>query len=610
MLGYVEPKFRICEHAALATLTLMCSAGWSQSNHCRGNSAHQVCRRMIHLMQIDYAQWEILNCDFELHVSIERRCTIAGILFVCTDVEGILLFEVTQPSPRPDCLDGPSSWGFCERGQFLCSITFDPIPNATQILVNSERTSCVLEKVQFKCATSASGPGCLSDCLSTEASAGICVSRTETSLDISDSLVLSRLCKANRVCLNSVTNHCIPASDLIVDHECIAGVCLLHNVIYDTTWTAPVCHDRLCFGCFAMWIQIENRFRCTLVPTLYPAEKILISPVFPGNCSSLAHLQNGKEVIPLGIPALFDSPGSCEEVILSTAVIIFVDGWNPFHQVLQTFRLLFQALASFSGIFSQESSTGFADCMVLLTAKNTIEDVGPFGQNVLASFCTRGILELRNMHRPCFARLLLGSTPGGWDMNIAQNEAVPINFAGIHMAQWIKRASGLDALQEQSVKLTPVVTLILRRGRRAIFNQEQVINAVSCKSISQTCPYTLSTIDFDQQSFQDALALVARSTVLVGVHGAGLTNLIFLPPGAALVELRLSRARTEFRNLCRSFGKLHYEFAGTRMIVPHTARWSIFDDRDLILVVTKPGELAEYVSNATFAVRRRFPACC
>jgi len=312
----------------------------------------------------------------------------------------------------------------------------------------------------------------------------------------------------------------------------------------------------------------------------------------------------------MGIPALFESPGSCQEVILSTAVTIFVDGWNPFHQVLQTFRLLFQALASFSGIFSQESSTGFTDCMVLLTAKNTIEDVGPFGRNVLASFCTRGIFELRNMHRPCFARLLLGSTPGGWDMNIAQNEVVPINFAGIHMAQWIKRASGLDALQEQSAKLTPVVTLILRRGRRAIFNQEQVINVVSCKSISQTCPYTLSTIDFDQQSFQDALALVARSTVLVGVHGAGLTNLIFLPPGAALIELRLSRARTEFRNLCRSFGKLHYEFASTRMIVPQTALWSVLDDRDLILVVTNPGELAEYVSNATFAVRRRFPACC
>jgi len=432
--------------------------------------------------------------------------------------------------------------------------------------------------------------------MSPESSAGICANKN--------------LCNAQRVCVLGNLPRCIPATDLIVNHQCIDGACLLLDVVYETTWTASVCdEERLCFGCFAAWSQSQNRFICTFGQN--PAATSLMTPIFPGECSSLAHLHNGRESLPLGIPALLNSPGSCEHVISNTAVLLFVDGWNPFHQVLQTFRLLFQSLASFSGNFAEEASTGFTDCTVLLSKRNTIGDVGPFGVNVLRSFCRHGILELRNLQRVCFSRLLLGSTPGGWDMDIEQTTFVPINFAGIHMAQWIKRSIGFDSSLHIGPQSKPMVTLVLRRGRREIFNEDDVVQIMTCTSAHQTCLHTLVAIDLDQSTFREAVALVSSSAVLIGVHGAGLTNLIFLPAGRALVELQLARSRPVFRNLCRSFGKIHFEFVGTRMILPPaTAQWSMLDDRDLILYVRKPSGLAHLVSNAISAVRRREPACC
>ena len=113
-------------------------------------------------------------------------------------------------------------------------------------------------------------------------------------------------------------------------------------------------------------------------------------------------------------------------------------------------------------------------------------------------------------------------------------------------------------------------TLILRRGRRSIVNEPDVVHNLSCASghETETCNYSLATIDFDQASFQESVRLMAKSSVLVGVHGAGLTNLIFTPPGAAVVELLLAHSRPDYLQLSRSFGKMYIEYSETIMVVP------------------------------------------
>ena len=553
-------------------------------------------------VDVNRTEWSISNCDSALGVSIGRHCTIESTSYVCTKVDGIVLYEQNQPSPLSRCLDGRASWGFCQHGEFLCTFhSSGSFPSPT--LHGLHETRCEVDGIEHVCSSLEKDQDefdhCASDCLGPEASSGICKT--------------GRLCNAEGICARTRGQRCIPTSDLIVRHKCINQACLLRDVKYDRNWTSTVCPDRLCFGCSAVWSDDKGKFECTLRdahPTMQQDVARHIDPVFARDCSQLSRLRNGRESLPLGIPAFFDPPVACEKVI-SRAVLIYVDGWNPYHQVLQTFRLLFDALVSFS-VNGDQYSAGLTDCVILLSEKNTHDEVGPFGSNVLSSFCTNGIVELKRFRTLCFSELLLGATPGGWDMPIDSEYPVTVNFGGIYMAQWVKKRLAAKFsdffVAPKKLGVNNSVTLVLRRGRRAFNNEVDVIQSMTCKTGS--CNHSILTIDFDQSTFQEGVNVVSRSIVLVGVHGAGLTNLIFLPVGGALVELRLQKSRSAYVQLCRSFGKLHVEFRGTKMVSPPSGAWSVQDDRDLLVHVVEPEKLGSLVSNTIDVVQSRSPACC
>ena len=196
-------------------------------------------------------------------------------------------------------------------------------------------------------------------------------------------------------------------------------------------------------------------------------------------------------------------------------------------------------------------------------------------------------------------------------MQIDSKSPVAVNFGGIYMAQWIKMTAGsVPLITLEKVESKCIVTLVLRRGRRAFENEYDVIQNMTCKSGSGACTHSLLTVDFDLSTFQEGLNMVSRSMVLVGVHGAGLTNLIFLPSGGALVELRLAKTRAAYSQLCRSFGKSYFEFKGTTMVSPPSQAWSVQDDRDFLVRVVEPEKLGRVVSNIAQAVFTREPSCC
>lgn len=52
--------------------------------------------------------------------------------------------------------------------------------------------------------------------------------------------------------------------------------------------------------------------------------------------------------------------------------------------------------------------------------------------------------------------------------------------------------------------------------------------------------YGFETVFLEEKNFQEQICLLAQAEVVVAVHGAGLTNVLFMNPGSAVLELRHS----------------------------------------------------------------------
>jgi len=85
------------------------------------------------------------------------------------------------------------------------------------------------------------------------------------------------------------------------------------------------------------------------------------------------------------------------------------------------------------------------------------------------------------------------------------------------------------------VQTTKQLTLLLRNGGSRAFNN----NADTEASLRKVLPasWTLELFRPETLSMSEQLAVAARTKVLVGTHGAGLTFALFLPPKARLVEV-------------------------------------------------------------------------
>ncbi|EFY84844.1 DUF563 domain protein [Metarhizium acridum CQMa 102] len=100
-----------------------------------------------------------------------------------------------------------------------------------------------------------------------------------------------------------------------------------------------------------------------------------------------------------------------------------------------------------------------------------------------------------------------------------------------------------------------VAKFVRRTNTRKLINETELI-----ESVQKAIPHLdLEIVDFAGFSFAEQLKIVRETDLLIGVHGAGLTHTMFLPPGSAVVEILPGDfAHMGFRNLAQILGHRYY----------------------------------------------------
>lgn len=99
------------------------------------------------------------------------------------------------------------------------------------------------------------------------------------------------------------------------------------------------------------------------------------------------------------------------------------------------------------------------------------------------------------------------------------------------------------------------LTFIDRRTTRALVDAPQHL-----ANLRLHFPHIhIQALDFAALPFAEQLRVIQTTDVLVGVHGAGLTHALFLPPGASVVEIQPRRLNYKgFRNLAKMRGHRYF----------------------------------------------------
>lgn len=119
------------------------------------------------------------------------------------------------------------------------------------------------------------------------------------------------------------------------------------------------------------------------------------------------------------------------------------------------------------------------------------------------------------------------------------------------IAQWLRQQFLPDQIGPPRRRL--YVTRGGRKNTRRLENEAEVLDALA--------PRGFETVEPGSLSVAEQIRLFSEAEIVVGAHGAGLTNLVFCPVGAAVIEL----FPPDYVNVCfwalaSAVGGLHYRY--------------------------------------------------
>lgn len=83
-----------------------------------------------------------------------------------------------------------------------------------------------------------------------------------------------------------------------------------------------------------------------------------------------------------------------------------------------------------------------------------------------------------------------------------------------------------------SIKHFSTITFIRRVNRRKILNFDSIFNTLTINT-----QFKVMAVEMDNLTFQEQVAIMAKTDVFLSNHGAQFTNIIFLRPGSIVIEI-------------------------------------------------------------------------
>lgn len=152
--------------------------------------------------------------------------------------------------------------------------------------------------------------------------------------------------------------------------------------------------------------------------------------------------------------------------------------------------------------------------------------------------------------------------------------ATPFEDAGLAYQDWVLRRYGIPArATPEGDDAPPRVLMMTRSDRRRISNFSLLADSLRAAGLDVRV-----FGEWDSTGVAELVGLTHQADILVGVHGAALTHMAYMPPGSLVAELRLAPRHSVFDHMAPHFGHRHVAIAfegdtsddGT-MIAPSTA---------------------------------------
>ncbi|CAI0547818.1 unnamed protein product [Linum tenue] len=138
----------------------------------------------------------------------------------------------------------------------------------------------------------------------------------------------------------------------------------------------------------------------------------------------------------------------------------------------------------------------------------------------------------KNIH--CFSRLTLGlkgRQSNELSINTSESEFTIIDFKKfLRSAYSLRKTTAIKLQDGGKKKLAPVLLIVTRRRTRALSNVEEVERM----AVQLGFKVTIAEID---ANVSKSAEVINSCDVVLGVHGAALTNMVFLPENAVQIQV-------------------------------------------------------------------------